>query len=89
MLINCGNGGDIEFEQDRIYWVVWITLNIKTTHFKVFSQSGIPADKAIVTFANPKHATIFALTAPTYVPAFSQQEMELVFKGRDELRLNR
>ena len=89
MLINCGNGGDFEFEQDRIYWVVWITLNMKTTHFKVFSQSGIPGDKAVVTFADPKQLTKFALIAPTYVPAFSQQEMEPVIKGRDALRLNR
>lgn len=89
MLINCGNGGDFEFEQDRIYWVVWITLNIKTTHFKVFSQSGIPADKAIVSFANPKHMTMFALMAPTYVPQATSEDMDKVFKGRDELRLNR
>lgn len=88
-MVNCGNGGDFEFEQDRIYWVVWIHLNMKTDKFKVFSQSGIPGDQAIVTFANPKDATMFALKAPKYVPAYSLAEVESICKGRDALRMNR
>ena len=89
MLIECGNGGDWEFEQDRIFWVTWITLNMKTTKFKVFSKAGIPAHMAVISFADPRDLTMFALIAPKYAPRFTSEEMESVFKGRDAMQINR
>ena len=88
-LVYCGNGGDWEFEQERIYWVVWIKSNLKTDRFKVFSQSGIPGDKAIVSFADPKLLTMFILSAPLVPPAYTQAEIEKIFNGRDAMRAYR
>jgi hypothetical protein len=74
IVVYCGNGGDWEFECDRVYWRQWIGTNIP--HCK-FISSGCDigfsitahqqADKAIVHFYHSESALVFCLTSPEYI----------------------
>lgn len=66
--VNCGNGGDYEFECDRYRWIQWIAFHISESGFSVDSPSGIKGDEALITFDNAQHLTWFILTKPTYPP---------------------
>lgn len=72
--VYCGNGGDYEFERDRVRWNIWIAEHIPecgrvgyytTAGFKITPHRD--ADKAIIQFDNPRNATLFALKAPEYI----------------------
>lgn len=66
LIVYCGNGGDWEFERDRIYWRQWIYENIPACeHFVIKPHE--QADKAYLIFEAEKWNTIFLLQAPQYI----------------------
>lgn len=74
--VYCGNGGDWEYERDRVWWIIWIDKNIPgcwrigsgtEVGFKIIPHKD--ADKAIIEFDDPHHAVIFALKKPEYITA--------------------
>lgn len=74
VVVYCGNGGDWEYERDRVQWNIWIANNIAgcwrvgfytTEGFKITPHR--EADKAIVEFDDPHNAVIFALKKPEYI----------------------
>lgn len=76
IVVNCGNGGDFEFERDRAYWSIWISKNIpncKINTDRFYGPEGFritphtDADKAIVEFDDPYNLIIFCLKKPDYV----------------------
>ena len=72
--VYCGNGGDWEYERDRVWWSIWIDRNIPecwkigssmTAGFKIIPHKD--ADKAIIEFDDPHNAVIFTLKKPEYI----------------------
>lgn len=64
--VNCGNGGDYEFERDRHLWKLWIKQHITNTEPFVVKPAE-EADKALVIFEAERYNTIFLLKAPEYI----------------------
>ncbi len=85
LLVECGNGGDYEFERDRIAWVVWILKNLATKNFRVYAISGIPGDKALITFDDPVHTSFFRLAAPQFPEFPSLVEQSKYLHGVDAM----
>lgn len=74
VIVYCGNGGDWEYERDRVWWSIWIDMNIPecwkigystTVGFKIIPHRD--ADKAIIEFDDPHNAVIFVLKKPEYI----------------------
>lgn len=63
--VYCGNGGDFEFEQERVYWRLWIENNIPNEPFVILPHND--ADKAWVIFEAGKNVSFFSLKAPYWI----------------------
>jgi len=70
VVVECGNGGDFEYERDRYYWQKFIENHFP--HNIIYKQDFIitphtKGDLAIVRFIDPHDATIFRLIKPEWI----------------------
>lgn len=67
MLVECGNGGDWEFERDRFLWELWIKQNMRLIDFSVVCTERCDAFHAEIIFGNVDDEIVFKLKAPSYI----------------------
>lgn len=66
LVVYCGNGGDYEFERDRLYWREWIRQNMpKCGPFVIKPHE--EAHKAYIIFEAERNNSIFLLKAPQFI----------------------
>ena len=73
VVVYCGNGGDWEYERERVNWIVWIDqhipgccrIGIHGVGFRITPHRD--ADKATVEFDDLHNAVVFALKKPEYI----------------------
>lgn len=76
-VVNCGNGGEWEYERDRYMWARWIANNVPECDLNMKIYSGYTgftitphadsSDQAVITFECEQSALIFALIKPEFV----------------------
>jgi len=67
VIVNCGNGGDWEWYNEKSMWEIWIEYNMPDTVFWTGYPDANSADKLCITFQFPEDDIIFRLKAPTYI----------------------
>lgn len=66
IVVYCGNGGDFEFEQERVWWRQWIEKNLPGCGPFVIKPHE-QGDKAYIIFEAEKWNSVFLLKAPQYI----------------------
>lgn len=79
VIVNCGNGGDYEYEVDRFRWTKFISKNIPNCTYREigflnYQETGFnirthnEADKATITFDTADKLVWFLMIKPEWPP---------------------